>query len=379
MDDRHAKQEGLRAVPAGPGRGTPDAPPPRAGQARGFTLIELLVVMGILAVLMAVVLPIIGIAQRQARATATRSVMAKVDVALRLFRADIGSYPWQRTYADLAAGAAWTNRLHYHLGTALEASALDNLRADIATVTTLYNVVPRYNPTTFGTGHAFDARDIDAGGAFGKDSAVMMLNRMALERATVAIFSGNIDIEGPQFPLRAYFPGYQNTAYARRTMPAGKLITPPAASSGSPGWGGDYLAGEIPARNRNGEAILDDWGRPLIYVCQAIEGMTSAPIFKVGLGGAYFLRAADFGMLPAGRTTLGPVDRITGAAIVDHATRLPDVTQLRVSDRRYYAAPKLELEFELWSAGPDGRAAWMRDAADNRDNVPFTPYDRDIP
>jgi prepilin-type N-terminal cleavage/methylation domain-containing protein len=67
---------------------------------RGFTLLELLVVMGILTLLTSMLMPVIGLAQRQSRATASWAMMGKVDVALRRLRADIRSFPCQRSYAD---------------------------------------------------------------------------------------------------------------------------------------------------------------------------------------------------------------------------------------------------------------------------------------
>jgi len=86
-----------------------------------------------------------------------------------------------------------------------------------------------------------------------------------------------------------------------------------------------------------------------------------------------------YGMNTLGRTSLAERDAITGAVLVVHATRLPDLTNLRHSDRRYYAAPSFEAEFELWSAGVNSRADWMRDALVNMDNISLLPYDKRLP
>lgn len=93
----------------------------------------------------------------------------------------------------------------------------------------------------------------------------------------------------------------------------------------------------------------------------------------------YVISPRDYGMQGLGRTSLAPLDAFTGKPLVAHPTRLPDPTNPRHSDRRFYAPRGLELEFELWSAGPDGRADWMRDAAANRDNVPLNNYDGSLP
>jgi len=317
----------------------------------GFTLIELLIVCAILVALLGMLMPLLGIANRTAKASATRSVMAKVDTAVRLFKADIGSYPFQRTYADLAAGAAWSNRLNYHLGSDITNANLTNVRADADAA------AARYNPSTPVSPFAFVkiASVVD-------ESLLPMLNRMAAERARLAIYAGNIEITGPkpQSPI---------------VLSTAKLVTTPQ-SADTPGWASDLLAGELEARYIAGEAVLDAWGRQLLYVCQVVEGVTSAPsmIFATNA-----MPSTRYGMQPLGRTTLADKDALTSTTLVVHADRLPDLANLRHSDRRYYAAPGLETDAELWSAGPDGTADWMRDAPANRDNVSLLPYDKSLP
>jgi hypothetical protein len=46
------------------------------------------------------------------------------------------------------------------------------------------------------------------------------------------------------------------------------------------------------------------------------------------------------------------------------------------ADRRFWAGPGFEFDFELWSAGPDGRFAWGRAEAMNKDNIGLYAYDR---
>jgi hypothetical protein len=57
---------------------------------------------------------------------------------------------------------------------------------------------------------------------------------------------------------------------------------------------------------------------------------------------------------------------------------LPDPSDLMHSDMRFWAPPGYELEFELWSAGPDGQMSWWRNDPANADNIPCEPYNRGI-
>jgi hypothetical protein len=181
---------------------------------------------------------------------------------------------------------------------------------------------------------------------------------MARARVRLTVFAGNASIAHVAAP---YAP---------------VLATPQSAAR--PGMAKDYLHGELPARQVEGDAILDAWGRPLIYVCQVVEGMHSTPVIWNAQQMIY-CKAQSVGLHTAGRSSLAPIDRITGAALVAAPPQLPDPAKLRHSDRRSYAAWQLEAEPELWSAGNDGRADWMRDAAVNHDNVSLLPYDKDIP
>lgn len=62
---------------------------------RAFTLIELLIAMAILAVIGGAMMTMLTVAQRQAKITNTKSILMKVDQAVRLFRNDMKIYPWQ--------------------------------------------------------------------------------------------------------------------------------------------------------------------------------------------------------------------------------------------------------------------------------------------
>jgi hypothetical protein len=211
----------------------------------------------------------------------------------------------------------------------------------------------------------------------------MLSNRMAAERVRLAIYSGNTGITGgvlktPYVTWRHYTPWGVGVPPPRRVLPTTPLLAS-AASASKPGWASNYLHGEIPNRYVSGEAILDGWKRPLIYVCQVVEGMHSAPFVHGSDGIAMDFSALDMGLHALGRRTLGSTDIITGESLTANPPYLPDIANLMRSDRRRYAPRSLELEFELWSAGPDGLADWMRDAVVNRDNVAPQAYDKGIP
>lgn len=380
--------------------------PPSASAVReAFTLIEVLVVLSIIAILASMAMPILTVAQRAAKRSATESVMRKCDTALKLFRLETGTYPFQRNYADVDANERPDNRLYFHLGTTLSSGDQLKLQADADTAAAQY----AYDCTpASGTGdaveptgapklgaHAFRRSDVKPGtrmaawskngtwpwelqGAFNDTRAQMatalVLNRMGRERARRAVHAGNVDMMGCRM-ANSYHP--LGTLYATGRDLSGSKILATAQTDAKPGWASDYLAGELERRYIDGEAVLDANKRPLVYVCQVVEGMRSSGglIFDAA---AVQLNSRDFGLARQGRRSLAVRDPITGADLAADGAALPDPANRMHSDRRIYAPPKMEHEFELWSVGGDGRLGWMRDDPRNTDNIPLLPYDKGL-
>lgn len=370
-----------------------------------FTLIELLVVMAILASLAGMLMPIIGLAKRSSERSATTSVMHKLDTAARLFRNDIGAYPWQRSYADIDNGEAWTNRLGYQLGQRIDTLIdLPKVRQDADDAALKYRyectvsgiTVSEPSAAVLGT-FAFRRADIQRTWKWNvtvwqdisdntststglvnpneRYARAALLNRMAAELARVEVFAGNPEVKGLRL---ADIRNPAGTLIASgRDNSATSLLAAPA-SAAKPGYADDYLLGEVEKRYRNGDTMLDAWGMPLVFVSQVHEGarFSRTYLFRSVI---YSCDLRKYGLHRRGRTILAEIDPLTGAALPADPPALPDPTRLRDSDRRSYAAPGFEVDFELWSAGPDRQFAWMRSDARNLDNVPLTAYDKALP
>lgn len=373
-----------------------------------FTLVELLVVMAILATLMGMLMPIVTLAKRSSERTATTAVMHKVDTAARLFRNEIGAYPWQKAYADIDGGETWTNRLAYQLGQDIDTSAsgdLSDVQKDAAdaaakyayecTVNTSTGAITEPAVSTFAFSRAYIQRawsgttdmsdslsSTNQSLMYGSNSlaaTAAVLNRMAAELARVEVFSGNPWVKGLRVDDVIRPDGVVVKAGQDNT--ATQLITNTAstpASKDKPGWAADYLLGELEARFRSNEAILDAWGMPLLFVSQNHEGARFSRTYMFR-SVVYSANLRKYGLHRRGRTLLAAVDPITNTALAASPPYLPDPANLRNSDRRFYAAPGYEVDIELWSAGPDRLFGWMRDDPRNRDNVSLSPYDRALP
>ena len=66
---------------------------PKAGNSRGFTLIEMLVVIAIIAILAAILFPVINSAREKARQAQCRTNLMQLVQQLKVYRTDYGMYP----------------------------------------------------------------------------------------------------------------------------------------------------------------------------------------------------------------------------------------------------------------------------------------------
>ncbi len=401
----------------------------------GFTLIEMLVVITIIAILSGMLSVLVGIAQRKARQTNTRAILMKVDQAIRLFRNETGTYPFQTDLSNADADPSqWTNNLGFRLAwKPIDAAARTAYRSDLqADLTDIHKKfffkngknVPPVGDSSEGT-HAFRFGDyyfspsdpnfktnlllgegslsltddkfttpddqacnymIPGWSSAGSGSA-LVLTRMADEISALRYLSGQLPVEAPKgfdptipadkalrpnldarysilhfsgsIPYTSYHYVPYNKAGWYADDSRGPVLT--AAAARAKGWRCEYLAdtlrrqvsigspGEI---DPTGTTILDSYGRPLVYVCTFTPGARG---FSYGLGGGVG-DEANYGMTPVSRLATSDLS----------------------SDIRTTAAPTYAMEFELWSAGPDGRFSSIRSDVANHDNISLLPYNKDL-
>ena len=384
----------------------------------GFTLIELLMVMSIIAMLAGLLVPLMDLAKTRAKQSVSLSIMAKLDAGIRAFRSDMRIYPRQTDLGNADTDASrWTNNLGFRLNYSPTADYAARLQADLAAIHTAFYFV---NGVTVGTGtppacdgtHVFRSPDW-MGSQFGITNIMMnpgtlklpdtafalngtaglyvqtvipgpvqysqVLSRLADELTSLKFLSGQMPVLAPQGidpcdPAdKALYPSedaryailyiqrgaspvmlYNYVPYNKGADARGPVLT--AANAQSQGFRGDYLANQLDKRyyDSAGSAILDAYGNPIVYICDVDPPMMSfsSPMAK---GGAVPI-ASRYGMGGRGRSA----------------------TRLLQSDIRNTAGAAYQYEFELWSAGPDGRFVALRSDAANKDNVPFMPYVRGL-
>lgn len=416
---------------------------------RGFSLIELLVVISIITIITGMLSIVLGIAQRKARDVNTRSILMKVDQAVRLFRNDTRTYPWNTdlSTADIDP-TKWTNDLAFRLAwrpaDATERNAyLTSMQADISAINSAFRFIDGQNVTSGIDGtHAFRAEDLivagyrtnvllkefsgnpathllmrpnsDFGPAYNAgahqhlpmvtsiysgegNTTAFVLTRLASEITALRYLAGQVPTQAPQgldpaIPadkakrpkLEARYPTL------RYSLQQGNAVLPPqgtpmngysyvpynkpgtlgddsrgpaltAAAAQARGWRGEYLADALRRRSATtasgeidvtGQAILDAYGNPLVYICTFSPGARGYG-YDFMTGG---IDELDYAMGPSGRV----------------------LTELLASDVRSTASKPYTLEFELWSPGRDGLFSATRGDSQNRDNISLLPYTKGL-
>jgi hypothetical protein len=219
------------------------------------------------------------------------------------------------------------NRLAYHLTHTLTSSELTALNQDANTAATAYDAgIHRFTTASTNVSNQHDTI---------KAPLALVLNRMARERAGLMIQAGHTSVKGVA----------ANTGFP--LLPSGGTTK---------GWASDYLAGDIPKRNIQGDSIVDFYGHPLLYnapVICGIHGPCVCPTHLTGYENTYYYVKEDlFGLNASGRTSTTSMN----------------------SDQALTAAIPYTLEFEVWSAGADGRIDPLRNHQHNADNLSAGPY-----
>jgi prepilin-type N-terminal cleavage/methylation domain-containing protein len=377
----------------------------------GFTFIELLTVLLILGILVAMTMSLLGVGRTAALRTQSQGIMRKVDAALRQFKVDFKGYPYQAHYPDLAAGERWHNRLYYQIGTDIADEDRDRVVADMDTAAAQYAYDCRVAEPAAPTAHMFranrgdgqrrkvpgnvpegdDAPQFSYQNSFNHEwyfcynpngdtntynqvsrSTCVMLNRMASERARVLMLIGAVDSGGVTM---TDVTGGGGIVHKGRDVSGVPLVASPQSEQ-RPGWAVDYLKGELETRYFNGDEILDAWRNPLIYICQVKPGSQGSLALALGYT-TNIPSPGQYGLAPIGRKTLRSTNS-DGTPMPPDGDALPDPMNPRHSDITQYATRGYELEFELWSSGPDGKFGKMRDDRENRDNIPCDKYDDGI-
>ena len=290
-----------------------------------FSLIELLVVIAVITMLGGMLTPAIQIAGRMARETNTRALLTTVDAGLRRFKEDVGVHPYRAHDTTTATFADTGNALAYHLAGGLGAVEHHALRSDAAAASAAYDLDT--------SPHRF-TEDTPSVAPLGNSiGTAQVLNRMGRERARLMIHAGHGAIDGVDDQV-------------------GVPLLPSGASTR--GWGGDYLSGDLEAHNIDGDAIVDDYGVPLLYVCPVVCGIQGTWVPSISLPEVWprnhLIVPSDYGFEPRGRRP----------------------TTSLASDIRDTAGAQYVHTFELWSLGADRVGHPLRDHRSNRDNLAAT-------
>lgn len=142
------------------------------GNKNGFTLIEMLTVLIVIGILMSIVVPIIGEANRKAKLTQVRSTIAKLELALSSYQTDHSLFPTPDSSGELndSSGSLYqylyktksTNGTEYMLIKNSEINANNQL---IDPWKTEYSVSVLYEPLSCVPTNNTDSFDIYSKGA----------------------------------------------------------------------------------------------------------------------------------------------------------------------------------------------------------------------
>lgn len=328
----------------------------------GFTLIELLVVLSTIVLLTSMVMPMIALAQRAAKKTNTENILRKVDVAAQLFKVDVGALPYGA--APAVDTGPWTNDLAFRLMHEPTAAESSLLRTHLQVVAAAYatggtQAFPKNATVIDQPRDVFSLRgrkiwDDDGDGTYDTtypredatlSGVISALNRMARERASIAVMSGCAAVLGVQ----------QNAGDP--WTPGTEVLSSVPAASRTRGFTGDYLHGQLEERQYSSvggvpEAIKDAYGRELVHVRPCTNGVHG------------YVSQYCTGQIDAGWFGLAAQSRTTTLSLA--------------SDIRTHAGIAFVQDGETWSAGRDGRFAPMRDDVSNADNISSTRYLRGL-
>ena len=308
---------------------------------KAFTLIEVLVVLTIIAVLSGMLMPVVTIAQKRAKKTNTQSLLRKVETGLELFRGEMDAYPYQfHAVGDPFPSA--DNRLAWTIGHDMTGIERNDLNDDLLAARLAYGPSGAHAVTAAIVDPAFYAGYTGDTGAIGdhKNMGAGMVNRMGAERACLAVIAGNTQVTG----LR------------------GKTGMSIVAAPASRGFARDYLAFDLNRKNVRGDAIIDLYGKELIYVCPVIKGMRPVHVAEAKTKNQWY----------------GSPDKPIDVVYYSLDTQGRAATISMASDIRTTAAASYIHGYELWSAGPDGRVDPIRNGSSNPDNISAQDFNRGL-
>lgn len=138
----------------------------------GFTLIEMLTVLVVIGILMSIVIPVIGEANRKAKLAQVRSTIAKLELALSSYQTDHSIFPTPSVSGELndSSGSLYTYLYKTKSKSGTEYMKIKNSEINsnnqlIDPWKSTYSVVVFYEPLSVVPPHNSDSFDIFSQGA----------------------------------------------------------------------------------------------------------------------------------------------------------------------------------------------------------------------